>query len=40
MKGANPLLAPGILVFAAVVALLATYYHPVLRQQGTSENRA
>jgi hypothetical protein len=31
LKGANPLLAPGILVFAAVVALAATYYHPALR---------
>jgi hypothetical protein len=30
LKGANPLLAPGILVFAAIVALVATYAHPAL----------
>ncbi len=30
LKGGNPLFAPGILVFAAVVALAATYYHPAL----------
>ena len=28
IKGANPLFAPGILVFAAAVAITATYYHP------------
>lgn len=32
LKGANPLFAPGILVFAAVVAIAATYYHPALRK--------
>ena len=32
LKGANPLIAPGILVFAALVALIATYYHPLLQQ--------
>jgi hypothetical protein len=30
LKGASPLLAPGILVLAAVVSLAATYYHPAL----------
>lgn len=30
LSGANPLLAPGILGLAAVVALAATYYHPKL----------
>lgn len=28
--GANPLLAPGILAFAALLALAASYYHPAL----------
>lgn len=31
LSGANPLLAPGMLAFAAMIALAATYYHPVLR---------
>lgn len=30
LSGGNPLLAPGILALAAIVALAATYYHPVL----------
>lgn len=30
LKGANPLFAPGILVFAALLALAATYAHPAL----------
>ncbi len=30
LGGANPLLAPGILGIAAVLALAATYYHPAL----------
>lgn len=30
LGGANPLLAPGILAFTALLALAATYYHPVL----------
>jgi hypothetical protein len=30
LKGAAPFLAPGVLVFAAIVALAATYYHPAL----------
>lgn len=35
LKGANPLLAPGILVVAALIAVAATYYHPALgRDQG------
>jgi hypothetical protein len=35
LKGANPLLAPGILVVAALIAVAATYYHPALvRGQG------
>jgi hypothetical protein len=36
LKGANPLLAPGVLVFAALLAIAATYYHPALRM--SSEN--
>lgn len=30
LSGANPLLAPGILSLAAVIAIAATYYHPAL----------
>ncbi|MCA9910598.1 MAG: hypothetical protein KC519_18205 [Anaerolineae bacterium] len=30
LSGANPLLAPGILAFAALLAIAATYYHPAL----------
>jgi len=30
LAGANPLLAPGILAFAAFLGLTATYYHPAL----------
>lgn len=30
LTGGNPLLAPGILALAAIIALAATYYHPVL----------
>lgn len=33
LRGANPLLAPGILVFASVIAAAATYYHPALSQR-------
>ncbi|MEZ4862601.1 MAG: hypothetical protein R3C14_14905 [Caldilineaceae bacterium] len=33
LAGANPLLAPGILAFTAVIALAATYYHPVLTRK-------
>jgi hypothetical protein len=32
LGGANPLLAPGILALAAVLALAATYYHPALQK--------
>lgn len=31
--GANPLLAPGVLAFTAILALAATYYHPNLAKQ-------
>ncbi len=30
LGGAAPLLAPGMLAFAAILALAATYYHPAL----------
>lgn len=33
LRGANPLLAPGILAFAAMVVLIATYYHPALQKK-------
>lgn len=33
LGGANPLLAPGILGIAALIALAATYYHPALVEQ-------
>ena len=33
LGGANPLLAPGILAFMALLALAAVYYHPALRRQ-------
>lgn len=32
LTGANPLLAPGILAFTALLALAASYYHPSLRR--------
>lgn len=32
LRGANPLLAPGILALAALLALAATYYHPTLKR--------
>jgi hypothetical protein len=35
LKGASPLLAPGVLVFAALLALAATYYHPALERQSS-----
>jgi hypothetical protein len=31
LKGANPLLAPGILALAGLLAIAATTYHPALR---------
>jgi hypothetical protein len=33
LGGANPLLAPGILAFTALLALAATYYHPLLSKE-------
>jgi hypothetical protein len=33
LKGASPLLAPGILVLAAILAIAATYYHPALERR-------
>lgn len=33
LRGANPLLAPGVLALAAMVAVLATYYHPALQRR-------
>lgn len=33
LGGANPLLAPGMLAFAALIALAATYYHPLLQKK-------
>jgi prepilin signal peptidase PulO-like enzyme (type II secretory pathway) len=35
LKGASPLLAPGVLLFAALVALAATYYHPAIDNRET-----
>lgn len=32
LRGAAPLLAPGILVLVAVLAVAATYYHPALQK--------
>jgi MFS family permease len=32
IKGAAPLLAPGALIFAALLAIIATYRHPTLAQ--------
>ena len=32
VAGGNPLLAPGTLAVAAVLALAATYYHPALEK--------
>jgi hypothetical protein len=37
LQGANPLLAPGILVFAALMVLIATYAHPVLGGRDKTE---
>lgn len=33
LRGASPMLAPGILALAAILAVAATYRHPGLRQQ-------
>lgn len=35
LRGVNPLLAPGILTLAAVLALSATYYPPALQGRKT-----
>ncbi len=32
VSGANPLFAPGILAFTALLALAASYYHPALQR--------
>ena len=37
LHGANPLLAPAILVLAAVLAIAATYFHPVLQAQNPAD---
>ncbi len=37
LHGANPLLAPGILALAAVLAIAATYYHPTLQAQEAAD---
>jgi len=34
LRGAAPLLAPGILAIAALIAIAATYAHPALARQG------
>lgn len=36
LAGANPLLAPGILAFMAILVLAATYYHPALAKPSVS----
>lgn len=36
LQGAAPLLAPGILALAAILAVLATYAHPALQQKTAS----
>lgn len=36
LKGAAPLLAPGVLFFAALLALLATYHHPSLEERNAA----
>ena len=33
LHGGNPLLAPGILALAAILAIAATYFHPALQTQ-------
>jgi hypothetical protein len=34
LKGASPLFAPAALIFAALLALAATYYHPAFGDRG------
>lgn len=36
LKGASPALAPGVMVFAGLVALVATYYHPAFGERKSS----
>lgn len=38
LQGAAPLLAPGVLLFAALVALAATYYHPALVDKRSNDS--
>lgn len=38
LKGAAPLVAPGMLLLAALLALAATYYHPALAPQGGAQD--
>ncbi len=38
LKGASPLLAPGILALAAILAIAATYYHPALERRHTEDS--
>jgi hypothetical protein len=37
LAGANPLLAPGVLAFTALLALAVTYYHPALAKATVKE---
>lgn len=39
LKGAAPLLAPGMLAVAALIALAATYYHPALSGRAARSSR-
>lgn len=36
LRGANPLLAPGVIALAAVLGFAATYYHPALQTRASS----
>ena len=38
LKGAAPILAPGVLVFAALLALIATYRHPAFEDRRFTHN--
>ena len=40
LKGAAPLLAPGALIFAALIALAATYGHPLLSDGQASDAKS
>jgi hypothetical protein len=39
LSGASPLLAPGILALGGMLAIAATYYHPVLKRSVQTEVR-